>query len=227
MKKSLPPVCFVKQRGAAFFSNGFVHESLVAGDDPGATWNNLQTSNLLFKAEILGWLIILICDIVVAWAFYIFLKPIHRPLALLGAWFRLTYAAMLGGSILILMVVLLLTNQTGYLSALDHEQLQAGTMLFLNAFELAWSAGLILFGGHLLIVGYVAFTSSSIPKVISVLLLLASVGYIVIHLCNVFLPQFEGMIAALEFLFSLPMMLGELGFGLWLMFRGGRAAAKG
>lgn len=212
---------------AAAFSYGFVHESLVVGGDANATWNNITSSNLLFRAEILGWLIILICDIVAAWAFYIFLKPIHRPLALLGAWFRLTYAAILGVSILNLIVVLLLTNRPDQLSVLDNGQLQAWAMLFLNAFDLIWSAGLIIFGGHLLIVGYVAYISDDIPKIVSVLLLIASIGYIVIHLCTALLPQYDRMITVLKYIFNVPMTIGELGFGLWLLFRGGRRRADG
>jgi hypothetical protein len=37
-------------------------------------------------------------------------------------------------------------------------------------------------GGHLMIVGYLAFKSDRIPKVISILLLFASIGYIVMML---------------------------------------------
>lgn len=52
---------------AAYFSYGYVHGSLVVQGDPSATLNNLRSSNMLFRAEIFGWLLILICDIVVAY----------------------------------------------------------------------------------------------------------------------------------------------------------------
>lgn len=70
---------------AASFSYGFVHGSLVVQGDACATYNNIQSSQILFKAEIFGWIIILITDIVVASAFYIFLNPINKSLSLLGA----------------------------------------------------------------------------------------------------------------------------------------------
>ena len=207
---------------AAFFSYGFVHGSLVVQGDASTTFNNIMSSNMLFKAEILGWLIILITDIVVAWAFYIFLEPINRSLSLLGAWLRLTYAAILGMAILNLIFVLLLSKGTDYLSLFKIDQLQALTMLFFEAFELIWSIGLIIFGGHLMIVGYLAFKSDSIPKVIGILLLLASIGYIVIHLFKAFLPQYDGVISILNIVFTMPMIAGELGFGIWLLLRGGK-----
>lgn len=207
---------------AAFFSYGFVHGNLVVQGDASATFNNIKSSNMLFKAEIFGWVIILITDIVVAWAFYIFLKPIHQSLSLLGAWLRLTYATILGIAILNLIFVLLLSKNTDYLSLFKIEQLQAHMMLFLEAFEFIWSTGLIIFGGHLLIVGYLAFKSDKIPKVISILLLLAAIGYIVINLFSVILSQYDTVISILKIGFSVPMIVGELGFGIWLLFKGGK-----
>jgi hypothetical protein len=211
---------------AAFFSYGFIHGSLVVQGDVSTTFNNIRSSNMLFKAEIFGWVIILICDIVVAWALYIFMKPISKNLALLGAWFRLTYVTILGLAILNLIFVLLFTSSSDFLSLFSTDQLQAHTMLFLEAFESIWSIGLIVFGGHLMIIGYVAFKSDIIPKVISILLLIASIGYIVIHLCKTFLPQYGGFVAILEFVFTVPMIIGELGLGLWLLFRGGKVSIK-
>ncbi|NQX70382.1 DUF4386 domain-containing protein [Paenibacillus alba] len=207
---------------ASFFSYGFVHETLVVQGDPIATFNNITSSNNLFKAEILGWVIILICDIVVAWAFYIFLKPIHQSLSLLGAWLRLTYSTILGIAIMNLIFVLLLSRHTTYLSSFKIEQMQSLMMLFLEAFESIWSIGLIVFGWHLLIVGYVVFKSGSIPKVIGIGLLLASIGYMVIHLSKTFLSQYDAAIAILNLVFMIPMIIGELGFGIWLLLRGGK-----
>ncbi|MFU1796059.1 DUF4386 domain-containing protein [Paenibacillus azoreducens] len=206
---------------ASFFSYGFVHASLVVQGDASSTFHNIISSSSLFKAEIFGWVIILLCDIVVAWAFYIFLKPIHQSLSLLAAWFRLIYAAMLGIAILNLLFVLLLSNSMDQLSLSD--QLQAQALLYLGAFESMWSIGLIIFGGHLLIIGCITFKADIIPKIISILLVIAGIGYVLIHLCNVFLPQFDGIITTLKFIFTVPMIAGELGFGLWMLFKGGKA----
>lgn len=207
---------------AAFFSYGYVHSSMVVQGDASATYNNIMSSNMLFKAGILGWLIILISDIVVAWAFYIFLKPINKHLSLLGAWLRLSYATILGIAIMNLLFVLLLTNNTDDVTLLGIGQLQAHVMLYLNAFDTIWSIGLIIFGGHLLIVGYLAFKSDSIPRILSILLLVAAIGYMIIHLCLTFLPQYDGLITIFEYIFTVPMIAGELGFGIWLLIRGGR-----
>ncbi|WP_372009093.1 DUF4386 domain-containing protein [Paenibacillus chitinolyticus] len=209
---------------AAFFSYGFVHESLMAQGDASRTFQAVTSSRALFKAEIFGWVIILICDIVVAWAFYIFLKPVHKHLSLLGAWFRLVYAAVLGTALLNLIVVLLLSGRAGYLSLINTGQLQAYVRMYLEAFGLIWSMGLIIFGGHLLIVGILAFKSERIPKIIGIFLLMASIGYMAVHLCNLFLPDYETLTKLLNVVFIIPMVAGELGFGVWLLARGGKGS---
>lgn len=210
---------------AAFFSYGYAHGSLVVQGDPTATLDNIMSSEMLFKAEIFGWLIILVCDIVVAWAFYIYLKPIHKHISLLGTFFRLIYAAILGVALLNLIFVMHLTDNPYYLSAFKMDHLQANAMLFLKAFDTIWSIGLVIFGGHLLIVGYLALKSGSVPKIISILILLASIGYMVIHLGSALLPQYDKILTILDYVFIVPMTAGELGFGLWLLFKGWKSAS--
>lgn len=204
---------------AAFFSYGYVHGSLVVLDDAQTTYDNITSSLPLFKAEIFGWVIILISDIIVAWAFFTYLKPINESLSLLGAWLRLVYAALLGIAVSNLIYVWQLSVQ-------PTDEPQAQMILFLEAFESMWSIGLIIFGLHLCIVGYLAFQSSLIPKVISFLLLIAGGSYMMIHLGRTFLPQYDGIISVLEAVLSVPMAVGELGFGIWLLVRGGKTLRK-
>jgi Domain of unknown function (DUF4386) len=211
---------------AAAFSYGLVYGGLVVQDDANATFNNILSANMLFNAGIFGWLIILICDIVVAWGFYIFLKPIDKSLSLLGAWLRLTYGAILGVAILNLVFVLILTNNADYLTVFKIDELQAYVMLLLEAFHMIWNIGLIIFGGHLLIVGYLAFKSDTIPKVIGTLLLIAAISYMFIHLCYTFLPQYDGVTEIIGNILIVPMTLGELGFGIWLLIKGGKASKR-
>ncbi len=204
---------------AVFFSYSLVLGGLVVQGDASTTLNNIMSSNAFFNAGILGWLIILICDIVVAWGFYIFLRPLNKDLSLLGAWLRLIYASILGIAILSLIIVSIVTNSQDYFSLFETNQLQAIVMILLETFKTTWSVGLIIFGGHLMIVGYLAFKSDTIPKVVSILLLIASISYIIIHLCYTFLPQYDRITIILESILSVPMTLGELGFGIWLLFK--------
>ena len=64
--------------------------------------------------------------------------------------------------------------------------------------------------------------SVSHREVIGILLLLASIGYIVIHFFDILLSQYYTVISILNMIFFAPMVAGELGFGIWLLFRGGK-----
>ena len=94
----------------AGFSFGFVFDSMIAPGDAITTATNIAASESLFRTGVLGWLLILILDVIVAWGLYIVLKAANKSLSLLTAWFRLVYAGFLGIGLLSFVVVLLLLN---------------------------------------------------------------------------------------------------------------------
>ena len=210
----------------AIFAFGVVQNKLIILSDAAATINTIRQSDDLFRTGIFCWLITLSGDVVIAWALYIFLKQVDNSLALLGAWFRLIYSVILGIAVLNLMYVVLLLSGDNNILPMQNEQLQTQVMLFVNAFKNMWSFGLIIFGFHLFIVGYLALKSTLIPKFLGILLLIASVSYIIIHLSHLFLPQYKNLTIIFENVLSVPMALGELGFGIWLLIKGGKIPNK-
>jgi hypothetical protein len=175
---------------------------------------------MLFRIGLFSWLIILICDVLAAWGLYIFLKPVSQSLSLLTAWCRLVYAAILGTALYNFAVVLLLVSGDHYLAAFGIDQLQAEVLLFLNAFYDIWSIGLVVFGFHILVLGYLVFKSGYIPKILGVILIIASFGYLITSFANLLLPNYQNYQAILEWIFIIPMVIGEVGLALWLLFKG-------
>ncbi len=208
---------------AAFFSYGYVHSSLIISGNPIATLNNLQGSIGLFNAEVLGWLVILVTDILVSWAFYIYLKPIHQGFSLLAGWLRLIYTAILAIAVSKLIQVGVLVNHSSELFSKSTDALASQIMISVQTFESVWSLGLIVFGLHLLVIGLVASKTRTIPKIISTLLCIAGASYMLIHLLHGFIPNLESITSTLEMILSIPMIAGELGFGIWLLIKGGKA----
>lgn len=205
---------------AAGFAVGFVFENLIVPKDAVATATNIKNSEMLFRFGIFSWLIIFMLDILVAWALYLFLKPVNKSLSLLSSWLRLMYTAILGTSLLNLVVVLLLLREDESLATLETSHLYALVLLFINAFQGIWSIGLIVFGCHLLLLGYLVFKSGYIPKILGILLIMAGVGYLIIHSGELLVPHFEETKATLELIFILPMIAGEVGLALWLLIKG-------
>ncbi|MBU4438887.1 MAG: DUF4386 domain-containing protein [Firmicutes bacterium] len=210
----------------AGFAYGFVHSSLIITGDAATTVSQLQQNMPLFRAEIFSWFLIFVFDIIIAWALTIFMKQIDDHLSLLGGWFRLIYAVVLGIAISNLMMVSLLLSANNYSASLPADQLSAQVMLYLSAFNSIWSLGLIVFGLHLLIIAYLILKSDFIPKFLGILLVIAALSYVLIHSMYLFLPQYETTTVLIETILSLPMTVGELGFGIWLLIKGGKTPKK-
>jgi len=107
----------------AIFSNFFVIESLIILGDGEKTANNIITNELLFRSGIVSFIIVLILDVLVAWALYILLKPVNKNLALLAAWFRLIYTAIFGLSLYNFLSVLQLLGGADYLTVFERDQI--------------------------------------------------------------------------------------------------------
>ncbi|CAF1448488.1 unnamed protein product [Adineta ricciae] len=207
---------------AAGFACSCVLNNFTVLDDIKLTINNMKSSQTLFRLGIFSFLVILICDLLAAWSLHVFLKRVNENLSLLTAWFRLVYSAMLGTALLNLVFIVLLFKNEDFLSIFGRDQVSALAILFLHGFHLIWSIGLVIFGCHLLLLGYLLSKANYTPKIFSVLLIIASLCYIIHHTANLLLLNYEKYKTTVEIFLSLPMIVGELGFGLWLLVRGGK-----
>ncbi len=203
---------------AAAFSFGYVNGELIIPSDAQATFENLSNSLGLFAAGLLGWLIILMADVIASWGLYVSFKTVNPSLSLLMGSLRLIYTSLLGTALLNYVWVLALVSGEAYLEAIPNEQIAAQTMFFLDGFESMWSLGLIVFGGHLISLGYLLL-QSLVPRLWSILILISGAAYVMIHLGDLVVPNFEQYKSIIEMIFMLPMVVGELGFGIWLVVK--------
>ena len=131
---------------------------------------------------------------------------------MLAAALRLVYAAVFMVAIAELLgVVRLLSNDT-FLAALERDQLTAQAMFGITAFYDIWYVGQFLFGLHLLLLGYLAYRSHYIPRLLGVLLAVAGLGYATDSLGAVLSQGAWTDISSFTF-------LGEFLLALWLVIR--------
>jgi hypothetical protein len=50
-------------------------------------------------------------------------------------------------------------------------------MQYLNAHDYVWDLGFVVFGFHLLVLGYLIFKSGYLPKLLGILVVVAGLGY--------------------------------------------------
>lgn len=206
----------------ALFANFFVLGTLTEPDDAAATVRNINDSEVLFRSGVVAFIIVLAADVVVAWGLYIFLQRTSRELSLIAAWFRLVYVAIACAALLSLLVAVKLADDTGYTTALERGQRDAQTMLSIDAYHYGWRIGLVFFGIHLLLLGYVMVKSDYVPRILGTLVALAGLGYTVSILAVILLPSssnFEDIFLLLIAVVAVP---GEFGLTGWLIWKGGK-----
>jgi hypothetical protein len=180
-----------------------VRTNLMVTGDATATVRNIVEHGMLFRASILGYLVVIVLDIVVAWALYIFFKPANPSLSLLAGWLRIVYAAIFTTSVFHLLTA------TELLKTSDPTQV----MLALNAFSDSWKVSLLFFGLHLGVLGYVALKSTYVPKFLGILLMVAGVGYGIDSIGRILIPDYHITLAIVTF-------IGELLLMVWLLIQG-------
>jgi hypothetical protein len=201
-------------------TNFFIFGSLIIPGNAAETANNILSNEILFRGGMVSWLIVLICDIIIAWALYIFLKPVNKSISLLGAWFRIVYTAIFAITQLNLLIVLILLSGADYLTVFNTNQLNSLVLIFLNGFNYGFLIGLVFFGIHLLFISHLIIRSDYIPKILGILLLLSSLGYLIDSFANFLLSNYEDYKTIFLILVAVPGIVGELSFTLWLLIKG-------
>lgn len=194
-------------------ANFSILQGLIVPEDAAKTFSNIAASEGLFRLGISLFLIVAVLDIVVAWALYVFLKPINNSLSLLTAWFRVVYATMLGVVLVYLINILQLVNGAEYLATLDTNQLQTLVMLSVRNFTLSWEFSLIVFGFHLLLLGYLILKAGYMRKILGILIIVAALGYLI---------DGFGKLLSADYTVSISMFtfIGEVILIFWLLIKG-------
>jgi hypothetical protein len=193
-------------------------QSPIVAGDPARTASNIMGAEFLFRAGVVGWLVVAILDVIVALALYVVLRPVNRSLSMLAAWFRLVYAAIFVASVANLLVSVQLLSDAAY-TALGASQINAQAMIALDAFKNGWALGLVLFGVSLGLLGYLVYVSGYIPKLLGALLLIAAAGYMVANLGKIMVPALGG---TMDTVVAVPAAIGELALAVWLLARAAR-----
>jgi hypothetical protein len=177
--------------------------ALVVRGDAVTTAQHIVESQSLFRWGIASLILVVILDVVVAVALLTLFRPVSRSISVMAASFRIAYAAVYLVAIIQLVVALrLIGDPTEAMRAID-------------AYDTIWHVGLILFGVHLLLIGYLAYRSGFMAKVFGILLVVAGLGYAVDGFGLVLVPGYALDIGRFTF-------VGEVALIFWLLIKGSR-----
>jgi len=142
-------------------------------------------------------IITLACDTGVALILYELLKPVRRSVSLLAALFRLIFVAVMA------------LNSLSYFGAV----VSSGRAHSAAAFDVGYGIAMVPFGVHCLLIGYLIFESTFLPRILGVLMALAGLGYLT------FLWPWLGSHLFFPYIL-IPGILGEGSLTLWLLVIG-------
>lgn len=184
------------------------------------TFENFKNSTSFFRVGVMSFLIVYILDVIVSLALFVLFRPVNNGISLMAMWFRLVYTAMIGAVTVFQFNAVRLVSNTEFSQAYSQEQLSAAVMNKLQSHADGYSAALIFFGIHLLLLGYLILKSGFVPKLIGYIVLFAGFSYFADNFINLSLPLFHAQYKSIFLVFvAIPGILGELSLAIWLVAR--------
>lgn len=201
----------------AIYANFFVIMQLVVSGDPGATAENVMQQEALFRVGVACLFVVMIADVFIAWSLYYVMRPVHEPLALLSAFFRLVYTVAQIGVLLNFSKLLQLSAAT----PLEGAAAQGlGPHFWIGAHANEFTLTLIFFGLHLLLLGWLVLRSSFLPTVIGALVMVAGLGYVGDGFAAILFDGYGPLGAVGVYVVVVPALIGEGALMLWLLIVG-------
>jgi hypothetical protein len=191
----------------AGFAYGFVYKLIYVAGDSVLSRQALSDNFDVYSYGIIAWVCIIILDFLASIGIYALYKSTQKRLALATSLLRIVYTLFL----------ILATYQLA-MPFMDNNEIING-LYYMESFTEIWTYGLIIFGLHLIFLSRVCTQSNFTPSIISVLLFIGGLSYVVVESLKSFSPTLHSLTATLESVLITPMVISELAFSIWLIFR--------
>ena len=205
--------------------------SIFVLGNPVSTGANLAANSGKFIGSLFGWLGIIILDLLVSLGVYKYYRNDAPETAKKDKEDRKFDQSKLAGlsGILRLVYTLFLIAATSALVLAQTTGSVIQSYNFLNAFNSIWGWGLIVFGLHLIVLGLTYKNEGGrkwLTILIKTLLILAGIGYMVQYIGILLVPNPVAFVATIESIFMIFMIVGEIGFALWMLLKGGKSTVN-
>jgi hypothetical protein len=139
-------------------------------------------------------------------------RPVNKSLALLAAFFSIVGCAIEAVTSMFLLAPVVLSRNALYLGAFSLGQSQALAFMFIRLYFQGLDVSLVFFGLFDLVIGYLAFRSTYVPRVVGVLLMISGFSFLTL----LWLPLGSSLLP-----YNLaPGVFGEALMAMWLLVKG-------
>jgi hypothetical protein len=202
---------------AGAFIYGFVRTSMIAPGDASTTAVNILKHELVYRLGFVAGLIPVLCNVPLALIFYDLFKVVNKSISALVAFFTLVATAIEAVNLLNYFIPLILLNDSNYVSAFKAQQLQAFAYMSLVLHAIGFNLALVFFAFYDLLIGYLIFKSTFLPRIVGVLMVIGGLCYLANSFATFLSPGFA---AHLVPYIQLPSGVAELSLCLWLLIAG-------
>jgi len=213
LKARMAGACQLLEALTAGFGQVIVLDRLIVAGNAAATAANVLGHERLFWLGFTSSLIGVAFHIAWALLMYELLKPVNRSLSLLAAFVILVGCAIQAVTSLLYLAPLLILHGGSSLGAFTAEQSQALALIFLKLNASAFDIYLVFFGFWCVLIGYLIFKSTFLPRVLGVLFAISGLGWVTYLFPPLAHHLFIPYIAAAS-------ALGEIPLELWLIVMG-------
>ncbi len=197
----------------ATFGQVIVLDRLFVSGNAAATAANILGHERLFWLGFASSLVGVVFHIAWALLLYDLLRPVNRRISLFAAFVILVGCAIQALTSLLYIAPLPILRGGSSWSAFTTEQLQGLALIFLKLNGYAFNIYLVFFGLWCVLIGFLIFRSTFLPRILGVLLAIAGLGWVTYLspplAVRLFFPYIAGASA-----------LGEIPLMLWLLVAG-------
>ena len=206
-------VFLVLTMAGGFFGEMYVPSLMLTGD-AATTADQLRLNDGLFRLGFAAYLIEAFSDIILAWLFYVLLKPVHREFALLSAFFGIVSMSLFATTKMFYFSAPMFLKGSEYLTAFPPQQVDAFASIFLALYAGLSGLTMVFYGSAWIIRGWLTFRSTYLPRFLGVLMVAAGIGFVAKTMTQVLAPAFSS-----EILLA-PMFVNALVLAVWMLLRG-------
>jgi hypothetical protein len=197
---------------------GFLGEmyvpSLFITGDAATTAAQLRQNDMLFRLGFAAYLVEAFSDVVLAWLFYVLLRPVHRDLALLAAFFGLISTTLFAVTKMFYFSAPMFLKGSRYLAAFSPDQLDALASLFLSLYAGLSGLFMLFYGSAWLIRGWLTIRSTYLPRWLGAIMVAAGLGFVLKNLTKVLAPAYSSD------LLLAPMFINAVALAIWMLAKG-------
>jgi len=194
----------------AIFSIGYAYTQFDNPEQSELLKDNILQNRGLYQSMLIGILIIIILDFIVSYTLYKYFEKDHQRMSMVSGIIRAIYTLIFVIATYYLTKNLNTNELTNQIASSNYQQ-----------FQTIWNSGLVVFGFHIILIGWLMKLHRKIPKILWYITLVAGISYVVTSFLKVLNPDSE-MVKTLIMILALPMTIGELGLAIWLWIKGGK-----